>query len=399
MERAGLAGRGGAGFPAAAKLRAVADAAQTAGHRRGAGGRRGHGGAVVVANGAESEPVSSKDAMLLSRAPHLVLDGIAAAADAVGASRCYLSLHTGASELAAQLAAALSERSGVDRVPTEIVSCAPGYLASQETALISQINRGSAKPTFVPPRPSRKGAHGRPTLVANVETLAHIALIARFGADWFCQVGEPGPGTAGSVLVTISGAVAQPGVYEIALGTPLRELVGQAGGASGQPQAVLAGGYLGGWLPWAQALDIPVTAGALHDAGAALGPGAFVVLGESSCPLVEIAWVASYLASHSARQCGPCTNGMPALAGTLRRLAFGESDAEDLSWADELMTLVAGRGACRLPDGAAAFVASGLNVFSAEVRQHAASGPCDRTAHKPVLPAPGYGDSGDGDTQ
>jgi NADH:ubiquinone oxidoreductase subunit F (NADH-binding) len=385
VERAGLAGRGGAGFPAWRKLRAVAASSH------GAGARRGHAGAVVVANGAESEPASAKDTMLLARAPHLVLDGIAAAADAVGATRCYLSLDAGRDELALQLAAAVRERAGLDRVPAQIVRCAAGYLASQETALVSQLNGGKPKPTFVPPRPFQKGAHGQPTLVANVETLAHIALIARFGADWFCTVGQVGPGTAGSALVTISGGVRRPGVYEIALGTPVGDLIQRAGGPSEQPQAILAGGYLGGWLPYAGALDIPVTGPALRAAGAALGPGAFVVLPESACPLAEIAWVASYLASQTARQCGPCTNGLPALAGTLRQLAFGRPDTRALGWADELMRLVTGRGACHLPDGTAAFVASGLRVFSRELRSHTSAGPCPRVRRRPALPTPGYG--------
>lgn len=380
VERSGLAGRGGAGFPAGRKLRAVADST------RAAGGRRAQAGAVVVANGAESEPASGKDRMLLARSPHLVLDGIAAAADAVGASSAYLSMHASSEDLARRVAAAVSERERLGGVPVQVVASRAGYLASQETALISQLNGGQPKPTFVPPRPFQKGAHGRPTLVANVETLAHIGLIARFGADWFCQVGHG----AGSALVTISGAIRRPGVYEIPLGMPLGKLIEQAGGPSEQPQAILAGGYLGGWLPYAEALTIPVTPAALRAAGAAFGPGVLVVLPESACPLAETAWVAGYLASHSARQCGPCSNGLPALAATLRQLAFGRPDRKALGWADQLMTLVTGRGACNLPDGTAAFVASALRVFSAELRSHASAGPCQRVRRKPMLPAPGY---------
>ena len=191
IERAGLTGRGGAGFPAGRKLRAVAQA----GHSGGRLGRQ--AGAVVVANGAESEPASAKDRMLLARSPHLVLDGIALAADAVGATRCYLALHAGRrDELSVQVGAAIAEReqAGLDRVGVQIVPVPRGYVPSQETALISLLNGGAPKPAFVPPRPFQKGAHGRPTLVQNVETLAHIALIARFGADWFRELG----GSAGS---------------------------------------------------------------------------------------------------------------------------------------------------------------------------------------------------------
>jgi NADH:ubiquinone oxidoreductase subunit F (NADH-binding) len=388
VERAGLAGRGGAGFPAGRKMRTVAEAGRKGGPRRGAG-------TVVVANGAESEPASGKDRLLLARAPHLVLDGIALAAEAVGAARGYLVVHEGQDELALQLAAAVDEREhfGQNRVPVQIATVARGYVASQETAVISQLNGGAAKPAFVPPRPFEKGAHGRPTLVQNVETLAHVALIARFGADWFRDLGPADPGArgAGSALVTVSGAVGRPGVYEIALGMPIGELVRWAGGPSERPQAILAGGYFGGWLPYDRALGVPVSDPALRAAGAALGPGVLVVLPESACGLAETAWIAGFLATQSAGQCGPCVNGLPALAGMLEQLAFGRPDRRALGWAQRLLTLVARRGACHLPDGAAAFVASGLATFADELRQHAAAGPCSRVRRRPVLPAPGYG--------
>jgi NADH:ubiquinone oxidoreductase subunit F (NADH-binding) len=383
IERAGLTGRGGAGFPAGRKLRSVAQAGRS-------GGRLGRqAGAVVVANGAESEPASAKDRMLLARSPHLVLDGIALAADAVGATRCYLALHTGRrDELSVQVGAAIAEReqAGLDRVGVQIVPVPRGYVPSQETALISLLNGGAPKPAFVPPRPFQKGAHGRPTLVQNVETLAHIALIARFGAGWFRELG----GSAGSALVTVSGAVQRPGVYEIALGMPIGELISRAGGPAEQPQAVLAGGYFGGWLPYDRALGVPVSDSALRAAGAALGPGVLVLLPESACGLAETAWITDYLASQSAGQCGPCANGLPALADTLKQLAFGRPDGRALGWAEELSALVAGRGACHLPDGTAAFATSGLRTFADELRQHALSGPCPRVQRRPLLPAPGH---------
>jgi NADH:ubiquinone oxidoreductase subunit F (NADH-binding) len=386
VERSGLAGRGGAGFPAGRKLRAVAQ-------RASAGARRSHAGAVVVANGSESEPASAKDRTLLTRSPHLVLDGIAAAADAVGAHRAYLSVHAGSDGFGSQLAGAIAEReqAGLDRVPVEVVTVPGGYVSSQETALVNLLNGGPGKPTFTPPRPFEKGAHGRPTLVCNVETLAHIALIARFGADWFREVGQARTGAAGSGLVTVSGAVRRPGVYEIALGMPLGALLERAGGPSEPPQAVLAGGYFGGWLPYDQALGVGVCDPALRAAGAVLGPGVLVLLPQSACGLAETAWIASYLASQSARQCGPCLNGLPALAGAARQIAFGRPDTRVLGWAEQLQSLVSGRGACHLPDGASAFVASALRVFSGEVRQHASSGPCPRVRRRPMLPAPGYG--------
>jgi len=386
VERAGLTGRGGAGFPTGRKMRTVAE------HGRRGGPLRGQVGTVVVANGAESEPASAKDRLLLTRAPHLVLDGIALAAEAVGATRSYLSVHDGQDELALQLAAMVSERDRYDqnRVPVQVVAVRRGYVASQETALISQLNGGAPKPTFVPPRPFKKGAHGRPTLVQNVETLAHLALIARFGAGWFRALGAGAGAAAGSALVTLGGAVSRPGVYEIALGMPIGDLIRRSGGPSEPPQAILAGGYFGGWLPYGQALGIPISDAALRAAGASLGPGVLILLPESACGLAETAWIAGYLAGQSAGQCGPCVNGLPALADMMARLAFGRPDGRALGWAQQLMTLVTRRGACHLPDGTAAFAGSALRIFEDELRRHAAAGPCDRVRRRPVLPAPGH---------
>jgi len=396
VERAGLTGRGGACFPAGRKLRSVAE------NGRRAGPLRGQSGAVVVANGAESEPTSAKDRLLLTFAPHLVLDGIALAAEAVGATRAYLCLHESSDKLVFDLGAAIVERDrvGQNRVPVQMVPVPGGYVAGQETSLVNQINGKAPKPAFVPPRPFQKGAHGRPTLVQNVETLAHIALIARFGADWFRHLGPvPGPAVpsapgsgamAGSALVTLSGAVRMPGVYEIALGMPVGELIRRAGGPSEQPQAILAGGYFGGWLPYARAHDVPVSDPTLRAVGAALGPGVLILLPESACGLAETAWIASYLASQSAGQCGPCLNGLPALAEMLAQLAFGRPDGSALGGTERLLALVTRRGACHLPDGTAAFVTSALTAFAGDLRRHASYGPCPRARRRPVLPAPGH---------
>ena len=189
VERAGLTGRGGASFPAGRKMRAVAEAG------RKAGPLRGPDGTVVVANGAESEPASGKDRLLLARAPHLVLDGIALAAEAVGATRGYLSLDE--RDRRAGPPACRGDRraragraepgAGPDPDHPGRVRGEPGDGRDQPA------ERGAPKPAFVPPRPSEKGAHGRPTLVQNVETLAHVALIARFGAGWFRELAAPDP--------------------------------------------------------------------------------------------------------------------------------------------------------------------------------------------------------------
>ncbi len=170
-----------------------------------------------------------KDEVLLSHAPHLVLDGIALSAAAVGADRAYLCLSRRNPAVARAVAAAVAERdrAGVSKLPVSVISTPDGYLSGQETALISALNGSYPLPTFIPPWPAERGVHRRPTLVQNVETLAHVALIARFGAQWFREVGTAG--APGSALVTVTGSVTRPGVREIPLGTPLGEVLRRSG--------------------------------------------------------------------------------------------------------------------------------------------------------------------------
>jgi NADH:ubiquinone oxidoreductase subunit F (NADH-binding) len=379
VERAGLTGRGGAGFPTARKMRAVA-------------GRPGRGGAaVVVANGVESEPASGKDAMLLSQSPHLVLDGIAAAAAAVGASEAYLCLDGSHPQRAKPLSAAIADRAaaGMGEVPVKLVAFPGRYVASEESALVNFLNGGPAVPVYTPPRPFERGVGGRATLVNNVETLAHVALIARYGPDWFCSVGTQA--APGSTLLTISGAVRRPGVYEVALGTRLGDLVSLAGGSAEPPQAILAGGYFGRWLPWPAAVDVPVSHPGLSAAGAALGAGVLIVLPGSACGIAETARVFRYLAGQSAGQCGPCQYGLPDIAGALDHIAVHGGDERADAWIRQLLPLVQGRGACHFPDGAVALVASALRVFAEDLEHHLRSGPCARVSRAPVLAVPSPG--------
>jgi NADH:ubiquinone oxidoreductase subunit F (NADH-binding) len=380
VSAAGLTGRGGAAFPAGTKLAAVAAAAARAGRR--------HGGAVLVANGVESEPGSGKDAVLLARSPHLVLDGIALAAQATGAEQAWLCVPADRPDLAAAARAAIAERdrAGPDHVLVQVTPVPGGYLASQETALVSWLSDGPQQPSFVPPRPSDQGVRGRPTLVQNTETLAHLALIARYGAAWFRTVGVPPE--AGSALVTVTGAVPHPGVLETPLGTPLGTVLAQAGlrpaggqrGPARHPQAVLAGGYLGGWLAWPDAADVPVSAAGLRRAGAALGPGTLAVLPAAACGLAQTARILAWLARQRAGQCGPCTHGLPALAEAFTQIAFARPHPDTLGWAGQLTQLLPGRGACHLPDGGAGLAASALRVFAKDLRWHAGHGPCPPAA-------------------
>jgi NADH:ubiquinone oxidoreductase subunit F (NADH-binding) len=371
IERSGLRGRGGAGFPTARKLRAVA-----------VGGRR----PVVVANGAEGEPASRKDKLLLAAVPQLVLDGAVLAAEAVGAHEAIVCVDRDATAARASLTGALAERqrARLDRVELKLAALPPRYLAGEESALVNWLNGGPAKPTFVPPRPFERGVKGRPTLVQNVETLAHLALIARHGADWFRSIGtreEPG-----SALVTLSGAVARPGVYEIALGTPLHQVLDTAGGTRGAVEAFLIGGYFGSWLAARTALPVLLAESALRAAGCSLGAGAIMALPAGRCGLVETARIVRYLADENAGQCGPCVHGLAAIADALALVARGQHDSDLerrlLRWARAIQ----GRGACHHPDGAARLLESALRTFADELHRHERDGPCRAALHNAPEP-------------
>ena len=186
------------------------------------------------------------------------------------------------------------------------------------------LNGGPAKPTTTPPRPFERGVGGRPTLIQNVETLAHLALIARFGANWFRGVGTADD--PGSLLVSVSGAVARPAVLEVPLGVPIGRIVA-AFGLEVEPQAALVGGYFGAWLPWREAVDLPLTRAHLRAAGGSIGAGIVAVLPPESCGLCETTRIAAYLATQSARQCGPCQHGLPAIARDLAQLCHGSDPA------------------------------------------------------------------------
>ncbi len=363
--RAGLTGRGGAGFPTARKLAAVA------------AGRR----AVVVANGTEGEPASAKDKVLLAQSPHLVLDGAVVAAELVGADRAIVVVHHSVREILDD-AAAERRRARSDRVRIEVMTGADRFVGGEASALLHWVERGIPTPTRTPPRASERGLRGRPTLVQNVETLAHLALIARYGAAWFRAVGtteEPG-----SMLVTVLGAVHRPHVHEVAVGTPIQQVLDLAGGASAPPQALLLGGYFGTWVP-ATAADLPFSRAALAPVGASVGAGLVAALPGDACGLVETARVVRYLADESAGQCGPCLFGLDAIAGELHRIADGSVAGQGTlrRWLGQ----VDGRGACSLPDGATQLVRSALTVFGPELAQHA-RGWCCATSPASILPVP-----------
>lgn len=350
IEASGLTGRGGAAFPTARKLAAVARARNP----------------IVVANGTEGEPASWKDKVLLSENPHLVVDGAVAAARVVGAREIVFAVGRGNRTVRNRLEHALRARS--DGVRVSVHTVPDRFVAGEESALLAGLNGGLAKPTLQKP-------YERGVLVQNVETLANVGLIARYGASWFRTRGtadEPG-----TVLVTVLGAVRRPGVSEVDLGTPVRDVLQRFGGLTAFPHALLIGGYFGTWVRARDVLDLPLSNAALKPLGAALGARTIAVLPPDACGLWESSRVARYLVDESAGQCGPCVFGVAAMAEALEAL--------DVARLRRLAPQVSGRGACAHPTGATRFVASAVDVFSEEIERHRA-GRCCGPAHSPVLP-------------
>jgi NADH:ubiquinone oxidoreductase subunit F (NADH-binding) len=344
LDGVALAGRGGAGFPLAAKIRAL-----PAGTRR-----------EVVINGCESEPASVKDRFLLRFSPHLVLDGALGLAASLGAHRVTLAVHDSLS--ADSVRTAIAERSDarivrIHRVPG-------GFVSGEARAVMRSIHRGPAIP---PGRRIHASSHG--VVLANVETFAQLAVLLRLGPQRYRDTGslaEPG-----STLLSLGGAVSRSGVAEVPLGIPLGVLLEASHAAPAQ--AVLVGGYHGSWLPADP--DLRLSRAGVTQAGGSFGAGVVLVLDHETCGLGELLRATDWLAAESAKQCGPCVFGLPALARDIRAIWSGDRNA--LALGLRHADLVEGRGACRHPDGAARFVRSGLATLSDDVAAHRRGG-CGR---------------------
>jgi NADH:ubiquinone oxidoreductase subunit F (NADH-binding) len=376
IEQAGLGGRGGGAFPMAKKMRTVA---------------AGRGKPIVVVNATEGEPASLKDRTLLETLPHLVLDGAVLAARAIGADEAIVCVCESAGVGLERTAQAIGERERLPgRWPRIVLNAAPqGYVAGHESALVNHLNGGAPKPTFSPPMPFERGVRRRPTLVNNAETLAHVALIARHGARWFRELGlsdQPG-----STLVTLSGPLAYPGVYEVEYGASLSSLLDAAGGTTRRVRAALFGGYAGAWVDGSLLPQLALSNAHLAPHGASLGAGVVALLSEDACPVAETSRVTRWLARQSAGQCGPCVHGLDALAATFEQICGGVAAKHATRRVEQLATLVSRRGACSHPDGTARFAMSAVDVFAEELADHARHGMCDACGRPSELPFPAHG--------
>ena len=329
-----LTGRGGAHVPAAWKLKAAREA--------------GPGGTVVI-NGAEGEPGSAKDMALLQTRPHLVLEGALAVADAIRAREVVIWLHESAEASRASMAEAVRERRDELNVKVRMLLAPEGYVGGEASAVISAVRGGPALPQFSPDR-VRPWGEGPAVLVHNAETHARLGLLS-LGAN-----------PVATSLVTVAESAApldfvRRTVIETDAAMTFADVLAKAGAP--EPQAVLLGGMGGTWVPWTDLADMTVDPWELRAAGLSLGAGILHLLPKGRDGLAESVAILDWLADQSARQCGPCIFGLPALADAVRRTARGRDGGE----AQRIGDLVSGRGACRHPDGAVRMAMSAQEVF------------------------------------
>ncbi len=348
IEESGLLGCGGARFPVHRKWKAVLD----------------HDGSrVLIANGQEGEPETFKDRFLMEHHARLIVEGIAIAAFVIQAKEIQ-AVVTARSEAAVKaMTAAVADFERLEEsqaIPTiKIVEGADLYICGEETALIESLESHRGEPRLRPPLPVESGLRGQPTLVQNMETLAWIPSILHHGPEWF-----RGSRGNGCQLVSLSGSIARPGVYEVETGTPLLDIVGMGGGmAQGQQLVALAvGGPSGGFLPPTKA-RLPFEPLALRSAGTMMGTGAVRVLGSSDSVVDEALTAATFFRNESCGRCTPCRVGTSELVRLWQKFQDGEGDSVDIDLIQEIATTMRQTSTCGLGGAAAGRILSVIKAW------------------------------------
>ena len=350
LEASGVTGRGGAGFPAHIKWAGVRSQAERERY--------------VVLNADEGEPGTFKDREVILRRPHLVVEGLAIAADALEAGDiyCYVRGEFGAVKRA--LMAAVDEARDAGWLDAAVrwhfVDGHGAYICGEETALLEALEGKRGMPRMKPPFPVEFGFRGKPTLIQNVETIACVPAILRRGGEWFRSIGATQPG---SKLYCMSGHVERPGVYEAPMGVTMRELLEMAGGVVGELKAFSPGGASSGFLP-AEKIDTPMDFKSLADEGSMLGSSGVVVLNDR-IDMVEAALIQMvFFEDESCGQCAPCRIGTQILHQALDRYRAGDADA--LSYVREVAWGMTEASICGLGQAASWPLTSAMKYWPVE---------------------------------
>lgn len=366
VKAAELRGRGGAGFPAGVKWSFVP--------------RTDPGPFYLCVNADEGEPGTFKDRHILAHDPHLLLEGIILCAYAVGVHTAYIYIRGEYEEPARRLEKAIAEAAGAGVLGASVLGSgfsldvivhrgAGAYICGEETALLESLEGFRGQPRLKPPFPAAVGLFGKPTVINNVETLAHLPAVIRNGASWFLGLGKPKDG--GTRLVSVSGSVVRPGVYELPVGTPLRDVVFvHAGGlAPGRTlKAVIPGGMSSAVLGPGE-IDVPMDSASLAAAGSMIGSAGVIVIDDAVSMKTVLDRISRFYAHESCGQCTPCRVGTSWIRRIVLRRGAGEGRAGDLDRIVRLAGAMKGRTLCPFGDAAAVPILALVTKFRAELEQ------------------------------
>jgi NADH:ubiquinone oxidoreductase subunit F (NADH-binding) len=370
IEAAGLRGRGGSGYPTAAKWRAARD---EDGDRK-----------IIIANLMGADPSSLGDRALAEGNPHLVIEGALTAAYAVGAGEAVIAVRRDWVAAIDRLRTAVREAAeahlagylvlGTDTsVQLSVWEGSGAYVAGEETALIHALSGDRGMPLIRPPYPATKGLWGAPTVVQCAETLAHVAWILAHSPDAFGSAGSKS--SKGTKLVTMMGHVGEPGLLEVPLGTPLLELLGMAGGGTGATKAMFVGGPGGGAID-AGSLELALDYEPLEEAGAIIGSGSVLVTDTSTCMVATARFFADFSAREACGKAVPCRIGTRRLVEALDRILAATPRPNDFVLLTELSRKVSDTALCKLERLAPGPILTTLERFPDEYRSHAERGVC-----------------------
>jgi NADH-quinone oxidoreductase subunit F len=379
VKKSALRGRGGAGFSTGLKWSFMP---------RSAPGQK-----YVVCNSDESEPGTFKDRDILRYNPHAVIEGMAIAGYAIGATVGYNYLrgefhhepferfeHALAEAREAGLLGTDIQGTGIDFELYAHLG-AGAYICGEETALLESLEGKKGQPRFKPPFPANHGLYGRPTTINNTETFASVPVILRNGWEWFLNLGKPNNG--GSKIFCISGHVNRPGNYEVPLGTPFRQLLELAGGMrnGNKLKAVIPGGSSMPVLPGELMMECDMDYDSLAKAGSALGSGGVIVMDETTCMVDALRRISRFYYAESCGQCTPCREGTGWLYRMLTRMENGQGRMEDIDLLDSAASQIEGHTICAFGEAAAWPVRSFIKHFRDEFAYH--------VEHKRCLVGPG----------
>lgn len=366
VRTARLRGRGGAGFPTAAKW----DHARTVMAPS----------KVVICNAAEGDPGAFADLAILRQDPHSVLEGMAIAAHAVGAARGIVYIRSEYEQAIETVRGAVREAFDNGALgpgfAVEVFSGGGRYVCGDETALLNSMEGAPGRPRLRPPLPTEHGLWGRPTVVDNVKTLALVPLILRHGPDWFASIGSDA--TTGPAILAVSGFVRRPGVVEVPMGFTLRQVIEQGCGGmadGAELKAVQTGGPLGAFLS-ADAVDTPICFDAMKAAGSPLGSGGLIVVDHRTCMVASSRAFAEFAAAESCGHCAPCRLGTQQVLLASRNLMGPGASGADLRLIERMEAAMRSSSFCAYGRSAASVVVSAMRVFSNEFAAHAVERRC-----------------------